>query len=50
MNVGVTDLSKKSYLRKTALFKKLKSLRSHKNEEIRVKIKKRKANLFQHFC
>ncbi len=28
-NVGVSDLSKKSYLRKTVHFKKFKSLRSH---------------------
>ena len=29
MNVGVPDLSKKNFLRKNALFKKFKSLRSH---------------------
>jgi len=29
MNVGVLDLSKNSYLRNTALFKKFKSLKSH---------------------
>ena len=34
MNAGVPDLSKKSYLRNTALFKKFKSLRYH-NKKIR---------------
>ncbi len=29
MNVGHLELSKKSYLRNTALFSKFKSLRSH---------------------
>ena len=32
MNVGVPDLSKKSYLRKTVPFKKFKNLKSHKNK------------------
>jgi len=41
INVGIPDLSKKIYLIKNALFKKLKSLRNQnkKNEEIRAKSK-----------
>jgi len=33
MNVGLLDLSKESYLRNTALFKKFKSLKTHKKME-----------------
>ena len=36
MNVGVPDLYYKSCLGKIVLFKKFKSLRSQKNEEIRA--------------
>ena len=32
MNVSLVDFPKKSYLRKTVLFRKFKSLRSHKTK------------------
>jgi hypothetical protein len=37
MNIGVPDLSKKSYMKKTIPYKKFKNLRPHKNEKIRAK-------------
>ena len=48
MNVGVHDLSKKSYLRKIALFKKFKSLRSHNKKMKRLERKVRL--IFSKFC
>ncbi len=39
MNVGLPDLPKKSYLRKTVLFRKFKSLRSHKTKPKKIRAK-----------
>jgi hypothetical protein len=42
MNVGLLDLPKKSYLNKTVLFRKFKSLRPHKTQTKRQEQKVRR--------
>ena len=48
MNVGLPDLPKKSYLRKNVLFRKFKSLRSHKTK-MKRKAKKVRLNFSRIF-